>query len=202
MILTVILSLILAISTPIFSNSPLSSDEFLKKTITITKISQAPVIDGKFNDTSWKQIHSNHQFIQNKPFYNNKATEQTWFKIACDKENLYLAIFLESKNSPIVYANSLRDSNLYQGDSIALVIDPLQKQQQGYVFGTNPNGALYDATLNQDTLNTNWNADWEVKTIVNKTSWQAEFKIPFQKPLKKKARTNSIQARNEETEFI
>ena len=29
-----------------------------------------------------------------------------------------------------------------------------------------------------------------------------QFKIPFQKPLKKKARTNSIQARSEEPEFL
>ena len=168
------------VSTPLFSSSPVALEKMLLENISITKINHSPSIDGRFDDEIWNKLESHHQFIQNKPFHNKQASEKTWFKIAYDEENLYLAIYLENKRTPIVYASSVRDASLELGDSIAVILDPLKKQQQGYVFGTNPNGALYDATLNQDNPNSNWNTEWEVKTRVNEKSWQAEFKIPFQ----------------------
>src|SRR2546426_1021314 len=50
----------------------------------------------------------------------------------------------------------------------------------GFVFRTNPNGAMWDAQFNGlDDANENWNGIWDVAVTRDSSGWTAEFQIPF-----------------------
>ena len=89
-----------------------------------------------------------------------------------------------------------RDSPLDDTDSFRVVLDTFRDGQNGFVFGTNPNGLEYDAQVTNEGqggsmvmggqqvgsgggLNLNWDGSWRVRSRVGDFGWSAEFAIPF-----------------------
>jgi hypothetical protein len=73
-----------------------------------------------------------------------------------------------------------RDADLGSDDNITLLIDSFHDRRSGFLFRTNPNGAMWDAQLvgTEDT-DDNWNGIWTVATSRDEGGWTAEFRIPF-----------------------
>ena len=87
-----------------------------------------------------------------------------------------------------------RDASLEESDSFSFILDTFNDDQNGLVFGTNPMGAEYDAQVRNQAegswgsarlsvgsggnYNINWDASWEVASIIHDKGWSAEFKIP------------------------
>ncbi len=73
-----------------------------------------------------------------------------------------------------------RDADLSSDDHIQLLIDGFHDRRGAFVFGTNPNGAMWDAQLvGIDDLNQDWNGIWDVVVTRDSAGWTAEFRIPF-----------------------
>ena len=77
-----------------------------------------------------------------------------------------------------------------------MILDTFHDQQNGFVFGTNPNALEYDGQVTNEGqggsivlggaqagsgggFNLNWDASWSVRTSVTEIGWSAEFAIPF-----------------------
>src|SRR5204863_5798552 len=62
-----------------------------------------------------------------------------------------------------------------------ILVDSYRDRRSAFLFGTNPNGAMWDAQITGfDNVNENWNGIWEVVTRRDSSSWSAEFAIPLQ----------------------
>ncbi len=74
-----------------------------------------------------------------------------------------------------------RDFDWQSDDDIEIMISPFNDNRNGYLFVTNPNGAMADSWLGGDggRYNTNWNGVWDVRVTRDEKGWYAEFVIPF-----------------------
>ena len=113
------------------------------------------------------------------------------------KDTLYIAVVCYDRTpSAIIASEARRDAPLDDSDSIRVILDTFHDQQNGFVFGTNPNALEYDGQVTNEGqggsivlggaqagsgggFNLNWDASWTVRTSVTEIGWSAEFAIPF-----------------------
>ncbi len=151
-----------------------------KKQYTATRITTAPVIDGKTDEEVWQIGTWAGDFIQNEPYNGSKATQRTEFKILFDDNNLYVAIKAYD-SSPDSIVNRLTRRDQADGDLVGIIIDSYHDLRTGFLFGVSSSGVKYDQMFTNDGLNqdSSWDPNWWVKTSINKEGWISEMKIPF-----------------------
>ncbi|NNK70219.1 MAG: carbohydrate binding family 9 domain-containing protein [Flavobacteriaceae bacterium] len=163
-----------------------------------TQISNEPIIDGNvLKDDAWQIIAPITDLKQIRPKYNSPATEKTEIRVAFSKNTLFVGVVcFDSQPENIVVSDSRRDSDLSDEDSFLFIVDTYNDQQNGFLFGTNPDGMEYDAQIDNEGkgnfnqnraqqggviggTNLNWDATWTVRTENGDYGWSAEFAIPL-----------------------
>jgi hypothetical protein len=170
--------------------------------VTAVQIEGAVRIDGILDEPAWAEALPAGDFVQHEPLEGEPATEKTEVLLIYDKDNLYVGVrCFDSEPTKILVTKSERDSELENTDAFWMVFDTFQDRQNGFVFGTNPSGLEFDAQVATEGqggggsrgragsrragsgsgggLNKNWDANWEVATLINEKGWFAEFRIPF-----------------------
>ncbi len=80
----------------------------------------------------------------------------------------------------------------FSGSSFAVILDTFYDRRNGFLFQTNPLGALYDAQVTDErNTNSDWNTIWYVKSGRFAEGWTVEMAIPF-KSLRYRAGTAQI----------
>jgi len=150
-------------------------------TIRATAIFTGVTLDGRLDEPFWATADSIDDLRQREPLEGSSATERTVVKVAHDAEALYIAVRCDDSNMRGVRASQLRrDADLSSDDNVQLLIDSFNDRRSAFVFGTNPNGAMWDAQFSGvDDLNENWNGIWEVAVSRDNAGWTAEFRIPL-----------------------
>jgi len=126
-------------------------------------------------------VDSITDFRQREPSAGAPASERTVVKILRDAEALYIAVRCYDSDARGIRASQLRrDADLSSDDNVQLLIDSFNDRRSAFVFGTNPNGAMWDAQFSGvDNLNENWNGVWDVAVSRDAAGWTAEFRIPL-----------------------
>jgi hypothetical protein len=162
---------------------------------------QQPAIDGKVDDEVWKNVPPFTAFTQQEPDEGEPASELTEIRFLVDRKNLYISVIaFDREPGRIIVAQSRRDSDLNDTDSVQILLDTLNDGQSAFVFGTNPFGIEYDGQVMNEGqtsgsqgrsggagsqggqvsgFNTNWDADWIVRAGITDRGWEAEFSIPL-----------------------
>jgi len=143
---------------------------------------ESVVLDGLLNEPAWKKAIKISNFTQRELNEGMPATERTEVAVLYDENNLYIGVWCWDKNPDrIVAARMKRDFDFGSEDNFKFILDTYNDARNGYLFVTNPNGARYDALIqdNGRLTNTSWDGVWNVKTIRNNSGWFAEFEIPF-----------------------
>ena len=98
-----------------------------------------------------------------------------------DDVNLYVAARCWDSHPEREVADELRrdNGNILGNENITFVIDTFHDRRNGYLFQTNPLGALRDMTVTDDLQNSAWNGIWYVKTGRFAQGWTMEVAIPF-----------------------
>ena len=150
-------------------------------TIQATEIHSAVTLDGMLDEPFWATSDSIDDLRQREPKEGVPATERTVIRVAHDLEALYIAVRCYDSDVASVRASQLRrDADLSSDDNVQLLIDSFDDRRSAFVFGTNPNGAMWDAQfLGVDDLNENWNGIWDVAVSRDRAGWTAEFRIPL-----------------------
>ena len=180
-----LLILAIGLSSLIFAQDKIEDN--LKK-VKPLNIESAPLLDGEvLNDPSWRNIANATGFWQTQPDVGAAATERTEVKISFSTTHLYVAVICYD-NDPglIVVKDNRRDASLEESDSFSFILDTFNDDQNGLVFGTNPMGAEYDAQVRNQAegswgsarlsvgsggnYNINWDASWEVASIIHDLS--------------------------------
>lgn len=169
-----------------------------RPSLTATSLEIAPDVDGDvIGDERWRGVPAVTDFWQATPDTGAPASEQTEVRVAYTKDTLYVAVVCRDRTpGDLVIAEARRDSPLDDTDSFRVILDTYRDHQNGFVFGTNPNGLEYDGQVTNEGqggsivmggqqagsgggFNLNWDGSWRVKARVGDFGWSAEFAIPF-----------------------
>src|SRR5439155_16716562 len=120
-------------------------------TAAATRTTEAPKIDGNLDEAIWQQAGPLANFVQAEPFEGQPATELTEVRVLYDDLNLYIgAICYDSDPSQIIVSDARRDASMSDMDSFQVILDTFHDRQNGFIFGTNPAGAQYDAQVRNE----------------------------------------------------
>ena len=109
------------------------------------------------------------------------ATNKTEARFLYDDENLYVGVNMWDKDIEHRVVNELKEDYKFRDtDGVSIILDTLNDNRSGFIFGTNPAGARRDGQVSNDGgLNQDWDGVWDVKVSVDERGWIAEFVIPF-----------------------
>src|SRR5688572_15256969 len=163
---------------------------------------EGPVIDGRVTDAIWQSVPPYSTFTQQDPIEGAPASEKTEVRIIIGKGNVYIGIIaFDSDPSKIIVSQARRDASLNETDSVVMVFDTFNDNQNAFVFGTNPLGIEYDGQVAREgqtsgvslggggaagtqrggisAFNPNWDGDWSVKSQITDRGWETELAIPL-----------------------
>ncbi len=114
---------------------------------------------------------------------------------------LYMSVIaFDSNPDGILVTESRRDGELTETDSVQIVLDTFNDNQNAFLFGTNPVGLEYDGQVAAEGqtggftqnagqrgsqrggvsgYNPNWDGDWTVKSAITERGWETEMAIPL-----------------------
>lgn len=162
----------------------------------------APVIDGRVTDDVWNTVEPYSTFTQQDPIEGAPASEKTEVRMIVGKGNVYIGIIAFDRDpSKIIVSQARRDASLNETDSVVMVFDTFNDNQNAFVFGTNPLGIEYDGQVAREgqssgvslgggtaagtqrggisAFNPNWDGDWTVRSQITERGWEAELAIPL-----------------------
>ncbi len=153
-----------------------------KKTYNIKRVQNAPKINGKLDDLTWKNLDIAKGFSQISP--NNGTTERihqrTEVKICYDNKNIYFGVMMYD-NAPdsILKELSKRDEENKNYDAFGIWLEPFNDAQVEYNFMVTAAGVQIDRKFSKTGIDKTWNAVWKSAVKLNNEGWIAEFAIPF-----------------------
>ncbi len=146
------------------------------------KIKEKIQLDGILNEPAWIKAPKISNFRQRELHEGALPTEKTKVAFLYDDKNLYIGVWCYDKEPEKIIATKMkRDFRWWTDDNFEIIISPFNDNRNGYLFVTNPNGAMTDllVTNEGEGMNDSWNGIWDVATTVNDSGWFAEIEIPF-----------------------
>ncbi|HSG80858.1 MAG TPA: DUF5916 domain-containing protein [Gemmatimonadota bacterium] len=147
-------------------------------------------LDGVLDEPAWGSADSAFGFLQREPSEGEPATERTVVRVLYDSDRVYVGVWAyDSEPSRVVARQLERDARLGisrfgpsgSDDAIELILDTFHDRRNAYYFATNPNGALVDGLITDESESPdlNWDAVWDVRAQKTSFGWSAEFEIPL-----------------------
>ncbi|MDE2659102.1 MAG: DUF5916 domain-containing protein [Acidobacteriota bacterium] len=157
-----------------------SRDTDGRVTLRAFRLSEPLTVDGVLDDPVYDQVPAAGGFLQQEPNEGAPASESTRVWVFYDAENLFIAADLEHPG-PLMAGEMRRDHmRIGWNDSLQIVLDTFYDRRNGFLFHTNPLGALYDAQVTDErNTNADWNTVWWVKSRIVNGGWTTEIQIPF-----------------------
>ncbi len=151
--------------------------------VTAVYIESQIVVDGTLDEPAWKLAQPATDFIQQEPQMGEPSTERTEVRLLYDEENLYLGVYCfdSAGKAGIVVNDVRRDFSPSENDSFTVLLDTFDDNRNGFMFGTNPQGAKRDGQSGGDgkTANIDWDGIWYVTSQITELGWQVEMAIPL-----------------------
>ncbi|MFQ5771079.1 MAG: DUF5916 domain-containing protein, partial [bacterium] len=145
-------------------------------------VNSAIHIDGRLEEPFWHEAQHIRNFTQRELNEGEPATERTEVAMLYDPAALFIGVWCYDREpSKLVAQKMKRDFDFDTEDNFEVIIDTYHDQRNGYLFVTNPNGALADVLVinNGSRVNEDWDGVWTVATSKTDQGWFAEFRIPF-----------------------
>lgn len=139
-------------------------------------------LDGELIEDSWEHAHIIENFTQREQKEGEPATEQTKVAVLYNTNEIYFGIWCFDEDADGISAQQMaRDFSWGSDDNFEILISPFNDNRNGYLFVTNPNGAMADVWIGDEgkDFNKDWNAVWDVAVQRNDEGWFIEMKIPF-----------------------
>jgi hypothetical protein len=161
----------------------MTRDERRRATVRAIRLAEPLRLDGRLDEEVYQTHAPFGGFIQVAPSYGAESTERTDVWITYDRDNIYVSARCWDTAPPERWiSNELRrDTNqLRNNDHIGVMFDTFYDRRSGFMFYTNPLGALADySVIDEGNSNTDWNPVWESRTGTFEGGWTVEMAIPF-----------------------
>ncbi len=161
----------------------ISRDAQGRATIRAIKLSEPLRVDGKLDERVYTDEPPFGDLLQVVPRHGQPSTEKTDIWVTFDGTNIYVSARCHDSAPPEKWvSNELRrDTNqLRQNDHFGVGFDTFYDRRSGFMFYTNPLGALADYSIvDEGAPNSDWNPVWEVRTGRFEGGWTLEMAVPF-----------------------
>ena len=150
--------------------------------IVVQKTNETIRIDGKLDETSWKNAKVVDDFFRREPRQGGDIKYKTQVRFLYDKKNLYVsAICIDSLGIEGIRIQDLRrDFNWGENDIFGIALDPQNLKRYAQGFQTTPYGNQRDfQNFNGNSFDTGWNTLWRVRTQRTDYGFVVEMEIPF-----------------------
>lgn len=145
--------------------------------IRVPRIKTSPTIDGRLEESLWRQAAEVSQFFD---LFGEQAKLQTKVLLAYDDSNIYFAFVCTEPNIDYVKAKEKRrDGLVWEDDCVEIFLQPYfdkEHKERYYHLIANAIGTKYDE---MGRGGTGWDPEWQVKTSFASTFWIAEIAVPF-----------------------
>ena len=166
-----------------------------RATVRAIKLTEPLRLDGKLDEEVYQTTKPFGGMLQVVPKYGEQSTERSDIWVTYDQENIYVTCRCWDAAPPERWiANELRrDTNqLRQNDHFGVMFDTFYDRRSGFMFYTNPLGALADySVIDEGQSNTDWNPVWSSHTGTFEGGWTVEMAIPF-KTLRYRSGLNQV----------
>ncbi|WOK04278.1 DUF5916 domain-containing protein [Imperialibacter roseus] len=138
------------------------------------------VLDGELNESSWQTADVATDFWMKFPRDDQQAPRQTEMRATYDDKFLYVSAVCYDTSYYVVQTLK-RDIRYFDGDGIAVVIDPVNKKTNGFFFGVSPMNVQAEDLLaaSSNNLNFSWDNKWFSEVTRHEDRWIVEMAIPF-----------------------
>jgi hypothetical protein len=173
---------VLGLATAAAAQPPAVPSPEGRRSLSAMRTSEPPAIDGALDEPLWQSAAPARGFVQADPFEGQPATEATEVLVAFDDAYLYIGVrCLDSEPAGIVVNDIHKDFAAAEQDTFEVLLDTFADRRNGFIFGTNAQGARFDSQIANEgrDVNPNWDAVWWVAARVDPAGWTAEFRIPF-----------------------
>ncbi len=139
-------------------------------------------LDGKLDEDCWNKAVPIENFTQREQNEGAPATEKTRIAVVFNTTHVYFGIWCyDSEPDKISAQKMARDFSWRSDDNLEIMISPFNDNRNGYLFVTNPNGAMADVQISDEGegFNMDWNGVWDVAVTRTNEGWFAELVIPF-----------------------
>ena len=151
-------------------------------TLVALKYNKHIKVDGKLNESCWLNAPTIENFTQREQNEGEPATEKTKIAVVYNTNEIYVGIWCyDSEPDKISAQQMARDFSWRSDDNVEIMISTFNDNRNGYLFVTNPNGALADVWIGDEgkEWNKDWNGVWDVAVEKNDKGWFVEMVIPF-----------------------
>jgi hypothetical protein len=148
--------------------------------LTAIKTQSPLVIDGIIDEEAWESASVAANFMQYEPYLGSPSTTRTDVKVLYDAQKLYAAFKLWDSQPPAAQLTR-RDADLFDDDSVILILDTHHDRRSAYYFMTNALSTQADGRIVDDgrTVDDTWDAPWECAAQISDSGWTVEMAIPF-----------------------
>ena len=152
-----------------------------KRSVVVTEITDRITIDGILDEPIWNSAPSIGDLVQKEPDTGQPPSEITEVILLRDADYLYIGVrAYDSEPDKVIGTQMIRDGQISADDRIEILLDTFRDQRSAFYFATTPAGALIDGlAFGNQTLNTDWDAIWDLRTTRSDSGWVAEVAIPF-----------------------
>ena len=150
-------------------------------------------IDGSLDEPIWQTAPAATGFRQRDPDNGMPATERTDVRVLFDDSRLIVGATLYDSDPGGILGNQMqRDQSFGADDRFIVTLDTFLDGRNGYLFQTNPLGALSDGLVSASSnssddsqrefggaLNRSWDGIWTVRVRRSAEGWTVEMEVPF-----------------------
>ncbi|MBC2839402.1 DUF5916 domain-containing protein [Robiginitalea sp. SC105] len=138
-------------------------------------------LNGLLGEPAWQNADVATDFWQKFPTDGERAAKRTEVRMAYDDRFLYISAVCYDSDQYVVQTLK-RDSRFFDGDGFGVVIDPLNRRTNGFLFGVSPFNVQSEDLLSQNAfgnLNFSWDNRWFSAVTRLDDRWIVEMAIPF-----------------------
>ena len=148
--------------------------------VTATRTEQPPVIDGRLDEPAWRDATLVEDFRVTEPIAGVPLRQSTVVRILYDDHAIYFGFTCFDDPAAVLKRALRRDADQRIDDRVMVMLDTFYERRTGYVFSVNPNGARWDALLEDgNNMSIEWDAIWYAEARMTDNGWVAELAIPM-----------------------
>jgi hypothetical protein len=160
----------------------ITRDDGGRATLRAVRLQEPIQVDGRLEERVYREVPSAAGFVQQEPIEGMPGTENTEIWVLFDGANVYFSARLWDSQPERMIANEMRRDNrgIFNNENFAVILDTFYDRRNGFLFQTNPLGALWDGQVTDERdTNSDWNTVWHVKSDRFPEGWTVEMAIPF-----------------------
>ncbi|MGM0530850.1 MAG: DUF5916 domain-containing protein [Bacteroidota bacterium] len=149
--------------------------------IRIKKTDQDIKVDGRLDESVWKESQVAEEFHRVLPIDTGYADAKTTVRLTYDEENIYVGVkCYESMPGENIVESMRRDFEFGKNDNFLIFMDTYNDQTNGFSFGASAGGAKWDGLQSEGgDVSLTWDCKWKMEVIEYEDYWTIEMAIPF-----------------------